>query len=75
MQAAGDGVGRARAPWASLFLSVVSPAYKLPGSWTFYIFTQSLKGAFPKSEAGQAVLPFMISLRSHTVPLLPHSTF
>lgn len=39
MQAAGDGVGRARAPWASLFLSVVSPAigFQVAGHFTYLL--------------------------------------
>ena len=61
-------------PGASLFLSVVSLAWRLLGSWSD-MFTQGPRSIFPETEAGQAGLPFMFSLRSHTASLLPHCAF
>lgn len=39
------------------------------------MFTQGLKGAFPKNEDTQTLFPFMISLRSHTMSLSFPPTF
>ena len=69
------GAGRAWAPWgASLFLSVVSLAWRLLDNWSD-MFTQGPRSIFPESEAGQSGLPFMVNLRSHTASLFPHCTF
>lgn len=61
-QATGGRKGRARAPRTSPFLSAVSPAYRLPGSWLFYILTQSLKVAFWRAR--QAKLYYLLWLVS-----------